>query len=288
MLDLERQVYVIFGLGGMLGLAFYKKLIDTTSDYRIYAFDHARVDICNKSHVSPLLDYLKPTVIINCASVSEPDICESAIAGAHNVNTMGAAFLATEAERCGAKLVTMSHYLVFDGSKKPYTEKAQAKPVNILGKTKEDGERRVRLATDNHLIIRPGWLFGEEGNCVFKEWIAQTERNMKIHVTENQIISPIFADDLVEATMTLVNKDAKGTFHIANSGTPTTEEVAKLATSLCGLKDTVSKCKSAYKAPIPSSVTLSCTKYKSVTRKTIRPWPDAVKECLYRMGRFHP
>lgn len=287
MLDLERQVYVIFGLGGMIGNAFYKKIIDLTSDYRIYAFDHARVDICNKSHVAPLVEYIKPTIIINCAAVSDPEICESAIAGAHSVNSMGPMSLAEEAKKHGAKLVHMSHYTVFDGKKTtPYTERASTKPLSILGKTKDEGERRIRSAHGNHLIIRPGWLFGEDGECLVKEWIAQADRNLRLTVNDGQVVSPVFADDLATAVLGLIEADSQGTFHIANSGTATIEDIAKAVVDLCKLKDTISPV--ACDSNLPQSSTLSCKKYKSACHKQMRPWPDALKECLYRMGRYQP
>ena len=121
----RKPVYVIFGHGGVIGTALLRVLSAKAEDFRIFAFDHARADITNADHVNHLLDYIKPTIVFNCAGISDPDICEEAKAGAFRINGVGPAILAKACFRSGVRLVHFSSWGVLDGKNvHAQTEKA--------------------------------------------------------------------------------------------------------------------------------------------------------------------
>jgi dTDP-4-dehydrorhamnose reductase len=58
---------------------------------------------------------------------------------------------------------------VFDGnSYKPYSEIDAVNPAGVYGKTKLAGERLIRSANPNAIIIRTAWLYSAYGNNFVK------------------------------------------------------------------------------------------------------------------------
>jgi dTDP-4-dehydrorhamnose reductase len=289
----DQDVFMILGVHGILGSSFFSKICDMAPDYMIYAFDHSRVDISNPDHVRPIVKYIRPTVIINCAAVSDPEICEDAKAGALMVNARGAEVVAACASDVGAKLVHMSSCHVYDGRRMlAYNERTMPNPVNSYGKSKWDGEIAVRKICPKALIIRPGWLFHYDGENMLVDWISRAERGLKVHVRDDCYGSPTYVPDLVDATLDLVGLGASGVFNVANSEAATMQSFAMSALDLCGLKPNVHVVAGSlvgwFKSAMPKSTILSTKKYSAACGKPVRTWNDALKQCLFVMKRYKP
>jgi len=283
----------VFGKNGLLGDAFFEKISSTAPLYKLYAFDHARADISNRTHVAPIFNYIKPTVVINCAAINDVDLCEDAQAGAMTVNAVGPEILAEECEKVGAKLVHISACTVFDGNRtSPYTEKCAAKPINAHGLSKLEGEKGIFGASKDHLIIRPGWCFHYEGDNIVTDWVSRADRRLNIPVHSDCHGSPTYVPDLIDATLALIEVDATGVFHVANSTAATFESFADAVVSLTGGGSKVvgapKQLEGWSKAPFPKYNVLSTTKYSKETGARMRPWSAALKECLFKMHRFNP
>lgn len=288
-----QPVYMVLGVGGLVGDAFYTRLYERTTEYRIFGFDHSRADISNRDHIGPLVSFIKPSVVINCAAVNDPEMCEEAKEGAYRVNAVGAQILAEECSKHGAKLVHVSACSVFDGKRaSPYTERCKPEPLNIHGKSKYEGEKAIAKAIGDHLIIRPGWCFNFEGDNPITDWVARAERGLNIPVLSDCQGSPTYVPDLVDATLELIAKDAKGVFHVANSNAATwmsfAEAVVGLAKMNGNIVTTSEKFQSMFKAPIPRYTVMSTRKYSVTTGKEIRGWMEALKQCLFQMHRYKP
>jgi len=283
----QEPTFIIFGAEGVLGKAFISRLSSpAATEYRVFPFNHAKADITNSSHIGPLMEYIRPDIVINCAAVSDQDICEKAKDGATLVNATGPVILAENCKKYEAVLIHFSTVSVFDGKKKsPYTEHSPTNPINIYSKTKLGGEQLVRKRLPhNHLIIRPGFLFGlDEPNCI-SSWISMTEKKQKITVSQNHIC-PTYAPDLAEATLELIFKGATGVYHIANSGYTTHEEFVRTTLNLCNLNEESIKVE---QSSTPENTTLATKKYEKTVKKHIRSWEDALKHCLFTMQRYSP
>ena len=287
------QIFVLFGQAGLLGKTFHFRLCDRVPDYRVFAFEHRMIDITQISHVRPILDYIKPTVVINCAGESALDLCENAKQGAFLVNARGPEILAQECERVGAKLVQMSTYHVFDGKRKtPYNERSTPNPLNVFGSSKWDGELAIKKLCPNSLVIRLSWPFHHEGDNLLSGWISRAERGSNLLVRGNCRFSPVFVLDAVEATLTLVESGAKGIFNVANEGEPTFRDIAQEMIALCSFKGKVTETTMAsqpwFKVPIPAYGVLSTEKYNARTGNKMRHWKDALKQTLFLSGRYLP
>jgi len=261
----QLPVYMVFGSGGILGSAFVSKISATHSSYRLFAFEHQKADITDSNHINPIMEYVRPTVVINCAAVNDEDLCRDAKAGAFSVNSRGPQILAEACKKYGSKLVHFSSATVFDGGRcTPYTERNPLNPINIHGQSKASGEEAVRTSVDNHLIIRPGWIFSYENPSCVPTWISQAERGEEIAVLDDQTGSPTYALDLVDATMDMLSRDARGIFHFANSDAATRQAFVEATLELSGLRTKITAVKPEsqkfFKAPTPKYTVLSCKK----------------------------
>ena len=289
---MKTPVYLLFGYKGLIGSEMFTKLAESMPDYRIFAFDHAHIDISNKKQIKEIVNFIKPSIVINCAGISDPEICENAQAGAYEINAVAPKILAQACSAIKAKLVHFSSCMVFKGDRfKPYSEKCKPNPINIIGKSKLSGEQAIKDILEDHLIIRPGWAFSYESPNFLLDWINTIDRRGQIHVPPNIHGSPVFVPDLINSTMELVDRDARGVFHIANSQAATWEGLGdtvlgltKTSHSLYVMEDLLM----SSLPPVPKYSVLSCKKYKSYTQMELRSWPSALKQCLFQMERYRP
>lgn len=286
-------VYMILGSDGILGNAFVTKLNATSSSYRLFYFDHKKTDITDPSHINPLMEYIRPTAVINCAALNDEDLCQDAKAGAFLVNSRGPKNIAEACKKYGAKMIHFSSPTVFDGQRCiPYTERHATCPVNILGQSKVSGEESIREACDDYLIIRPGWVFSYQAPSCVPTWISQAEREEEIAVLDDHHGSPTYAPDLVEATIDLITRDGKGVFHFANSDAASRFTFLEATLALADIKAKITTVnpdsQKIFKAPTPRYTVLSTKKYSQFVCKETRPWLDALKHCLFNMQRYRP
>lgn len=279
--------YMMFGIGGLLGNSLYVRLSSMTAGYRVFAFDRPRCNIADVREVGPLMQYVKPTIVFNCAGISDLDVCEVATEAAAAANAGGPRVLAAEARKIGAKIVHFSSPYVFDGKRSiPYSEKCAVNPINSQGRSRWQGELAVASENPDHLIIRPGWLFGEDGECHVTNWLKKADLHQEVPVWD-ETGSPTYVMDLVSATLDLVNRKERGVFHIANSNGASWQTFAREALMLAGLEDTTKVVPTqSLRMNIPANVTLSHTKYTQKTGAKIRDWHVALRECLTNLKRL--
>ena len=289
----RRPVFMIFGATSPVGEAVVTRLSASSDSYRVFGFEGDKVNIATPEHVRGLMEYIRPTVVVNCYGLDEEDLCEDAKGGAFNMNCCGPKILAENCKRFGTKLVHISSAGVFDGKKAtPYAEKDAAKPINTLGESKLGGEDAVKSTYDNWLIIRPGWIFHYANGTCIADWLSMADSQKEVPFLEGLHGSPTYAPDLADAITTLLAKEETGLFHVANAGEATRKDLVETTLSLANAKaQTVpmkAETQSFWRAPLPVHTTLSTKKYEKVVGKPLRPWTSALKHCLFMMGRYAP
>lgn len=285
---MKKPVYAIFGLGGLIANSLSRYLSSLrVEDYRIFAFDHARVNVANPDHVIPLLDFVQPTVVFNCAGMSDLDRCEQEPEKAYSSNATGPEVLGSMCSDIGAKFVHFSSWAVFNGeSDRPYGERSVVSPISLCGRAKLEGESAAMCFCPDALVIRSGWVFGEDAKGRIPLWLDQAERGQPITVPSGKKVSPVYVDDLVGMAVALSGKKVKGIYHVANSGSATIEGIARFVLRTRGYDESLVNALSddVLQAAFPEDSVLSINKVKRVLRKNIRPWDEAIQECLARIN----
>ena len=199
--------------------------------------DKNELDITETDEVLRFGEINRPDVIINCAGLTDVELCEKEPENAFRVNALGARNLSIVARKTGAKMVQLSTDDVFDGfGKRPYTEFDDTNPITVYGKSKLAGEKYVKEFTHKHFIIRSNWVYGT-GNNFVNRVLASADEGQALSVAEDQYGSPTSARDLARIILYLIRTNEYGTYHATCKGVCSRYEFAKEVLRLSGKKE---------------------------------------------------
>ena len=223
---------LLTGKNGQVGFELNKKL-STLGD--VIATDRNDLDLADPDKIRIYVDQVKPDIIINPAAYTAVDKAESEPELAYQINVIAPKVLAEKAAELNIPLVHFSTDYVFDGSKKePYVEADQINPQSVYGKTKCEGEEKVR-AHSKHIILRTSWVFGSHGNNFLKTILRLIYHKESLNIVADQWGSPASSSMLADVTFkiidtTLNNKNFNnyGTYHVTNEGETNWYEYADL------------------------------------------------------------
>ena len=210
------------GKNGQVGFELNKKL-STLGD--VIATDRNELDLSDPNKIRAYVDQVKPDIIINAAAYTLVDKAESEPELAHQINVIAPQVLAAKAAQHDIPLVHFSTDYVFDGLKKePYIEADQINPLSVYGKTKYEGEEKVR-AHSKHIILRTSWVFGSHGNNFLKTILRLILDKESLNIVGDQWGSPASSSMLADVTLKIVDTILKnknfndfGTYHLTNEG----------------------------------------------------------------------
>jgi dTDP-4-dehydrorhamnose reductase len=197
------------------------------------------LDAADADAVVALLDELRPWAVVNAAGYCRVDEAERAVDACFRDNVEAPAVLAAACAARGIKLLTFSSDLVFDGaSRAPYTEGAAVAPLNVYGRSKAKAEIEVLSRMDDALVIRTSAFFGpwDEYNFLTLT-LRRLARGDSVVALADQVVSPTYVPDLVNACLDLLIDGEKGVWHLANDGAVTWPDFARLATVRLGFDD---------------------------------------------------
>jgi dTDP-4-dehydrorhamnose reductase len=182
-------------------------------------------------------------------------------------------------------MVYLSTDYVFDGNKRePYLESDSPHPLSVYGRSKWKGEQYVQELVKDPLIVRTQWLFGRYGKNFVTSILQQAGEKRVLSIVNDQIGSPTYTVDLAKAISALIQFDASGIFHVANSDLCTWYTFGQAILKLSGMDKVrvvpISSKELGRPAIRPSYSVLNCQKLKKKTGLTLRPWSEALKDYL--------
>ncbi|PIS01746.1 MAG: dTDP-4-dehydrorhamnose reductase [Chlamydiae bacterium CG10_big_fil_rev_8_21_14_0_10_35_9] len=275
---------LLIGSKGMLGECFARHFRKVG-----IAFESPSKEMLDVSHNSALQSFVHNqsfTHIINCSGYTNVEMAEIEKERAELLNDKSMEFLGNVSQQFSIKIIHFSTDYVFDGKKTaPYLETDTTNPLNIYGKSKESGEKRLLKIAPNSLIIRTSWLFGLFKNHFIAKILHLMENKKEVQVVADQLGRPTFTKDLVEATMKLIDKS--GIYHFANAGQTSwhgfAEGILKKAQKLglpilCEKVEPVSSQAFETRAARPKYSVLSTEKYEKETLSSPRTWTESLEE----------
>jgi dTDP-4-dehydrorhamnose reductase len=279
-----RKILVI-GAKGMLGRDLVERLRSSFPEDEITGWDVEEIDIQEEQNTITKIGNLEPEVIVNVAAYTDVDGCELNSKKAFAINAEGMKHVALGAATCGAKVVTLSTDYIFDGNKgNPYLEEDPPNPLNVYGRSKWKGEQYVQELVKNTLIIRTQWLYGKYGKNFVASILRQAREKDVLSVVNDQVGSPTYTIDLSYAIALLIEREARGIFHVANSDSCTWYHYARTILKLSGKEGVkvvpISSKELAAPAVRPAYSVLDTEKLKRETGLTLRPWVEALKDYL--------
>jgi dTDP-4-dehydrorhamnose reductase len=118
-------------------------------------------------------------------------------------------------------LIHLSTDYVFDGRKVgPYREEDAVNPLGVYGRSKEAGERAVRAALGQHVILRTAWVYGAFGANFVKTMLRLAVERPALRVVADQRGCPTAAADIAAALIVIAGHIERGevkwgTYHFA-------------------------------------------------------------------------
>ncbi len=195
----------------------------------------------NPALAAELLAPLNLSAVYCVGGATDVERCESDVAWAMDTNCHGPAALAAAAKHL--RFVYFSTEYVFDGREAPghpagpYTETDPTHALSVYGRSKLEGEQRIRDAHPNPLIVRTTVVYGPD--CQQKNFLYTLRRLLSsgqtMRVPSDQISTPTYNADLAHATIALMQSNTSGIFNICGPEVLSRYDFALLAASILGL-----------------------------------------------------
>ncbi|KAK3194852.1 hypothetical protein Dsin_026162 [Dipteronia sinensis] len=243
------------------------------------------------------LKFGQPDVVVNCAALSVPRVCENDPDSAMSINVPSTLvnWLSSFTEN-RILLIHLSTDQVYEGVKSFYKEDDETAPVNVYGKSKVVAEKFIAEKCSNFAILRSSIIFGPQTlspvpKSLPIQWIdGVLSKGDKVDFFHDEYRCPVYVKDIVTVILTLTNRwvsDGKQMQMVLNVGGPDRVSRVQMAEAVAGIRgynNTLIKPVSASSVDrgvrSPSDISMDITKL--VQTLSIRPvtYIDGVKLTL--------
>ena len=292
---------LLFGKKGQVGWELHRALL-TMGD--LVASDRPELDLEHLDEVRRWVRRHEPDILVNAAAYTAVDRAEAEPEKAHRVNAEAVGLLAEEANRLNAWLVHYSTDYIFNGEKTaPYDEDDPADPLSVYGRTKFEGEERIRQRHAKHLIFRTSWVYAARGENFVKTILRLAKDKERLNVIADQQGAPTSAELIADVTALALHRIGQmegatgvaGTYHLAAQGETSWHGFAQYilnvakesGVSLKAGPDEVHPIPTeAYPLPArrPRNSRLSVSKLTSIFRVHLPDWRDHVRRVVQELA----
>lgn len=275
----------LIGANGQLGSDIASHFSLVGDRYQLTALNRSDIDIRQADIVEQVLTRQKFDVVINSAAYVRVDDCEQEVDTAFNVNAIGALNVARTCRDIGALCVHISTDYVFHGDRpSPYTESDIPNPINIYGTSKLTGEYLVQQAAKRSLILRISSVFGKagasgKGGNFVETMIKKAQAGDPLKVVNDIFMSPTYTYDVARLLDVLLQENATGIIHGANSGSCSWHEFASAALSFANIQHPIAAIPAVdfpTKATRPMNSALISEQLPKITNYQMRSWQEAL------------
>ena len=219
------MLVLVIGAGGQLSGELAQ--MSVTSEHEIVAVTKDQCDVTDVAAIRQVVGSRSWDAMINCAAYTLVDRAETEVAAAEALNATAPGVLAAVCHDAGVRMLHVSTDFVFDGTATaPIAEDAVPNPLSVYGRSKLDGENSVRAVSDDHLIVRTSWLYGQSGPNFVLTMLRLARERGALRVVADQHGSPTWTGHLAPALLRLLEHGESGTFHLTNSGFTTWQGLA--------------------------------------------------------------
>ena len=233
---------LITGANGFLGYYLVEQLL--SKGYEIIAtgkgscrlpFSHhsnfrfQEMDFTDPFSIHDVFENIKPDVVIHAGAMSKPDECELDQVKAYLVNVEGTVQLLINATDSKSFFIFLSTDFVFDGKRGMYHEEDTPNPVNYYGRTKLEAEDAVKEYEHEWAIVRTVLVYGKNHsghNNILKIIKDKLESNEHYNIVDDQVRTPTYVEDLAKGIVMIIEKRAKGIFHLSGKDILTPYQMA--------------------------------------------------------------
>ncbi|MET0418274.1 MAG: SDR family oxidoreductase [Actinoplanes sp.] len=228
---------------------------------------HVPVDVTDRRAVRALIAAVQPKVVVNT------------VWGSWRVSADGAANVAAEAARVGARLVHISTDAVFAGRPTPYAEADPPEPVTLYGAGKAAAETAVTAIDPTAVIVRTSLIVGTDESKQIRLVLDMMSGSQPGRLFVDEIRCPVHVADLAGAVLELADSRFAGVLNVAGPEAISRADLGLLVARRRGLDETTvptGRSADSGLGPRPLDVRLDITLARRVLRTPLRP----VSECV--------
>jgi dTDP-4-dehydrorhamnose reductase len=217
----------IFGSTGFLGSYFVENI---KSRCELYVYkrkiihdnqnENPRVIYyeLNKSSILETLSTTSPDIIINTAGIISIEKCSQDPELAFLANSSLPKWIAEYSASNPTKLLHFSTDAVFGQQGGYFDESEEPKPVSVYGKSKHAGEINILELDSKALILRTNF-FGLSKNkeSLFNYFYYRSKLNSSSFGYTNVFFTPIYVRQVVDISLSILNKNLSGIFHLVGN-----------------------------------------------------------------------
>jgi dTDP-4-dehydrorhamnose reductase len=254
-------------------------------------------DLLDPAGVARTVRQVRPDAVVNAAAYTAVDKAESEPEPARIINAVAPGAIAQAAQEIGAPVVHYSTDYVFDGSgDRPWREEDPPGPLSVYGRTKLEGEERLRAAQPLHLVLRTSWVYAARGGNFAKTMLRLARERDRLTVVDDQFGAPTGADLLADVTAhavraLLADPSKAGTYHVAAAGETNWHGYARFVVGKAHQRGEMLKVQPAQvlavssaefrtAAPRPHNSRLDTSRLQSAFGLALPPWQDGVTRML--------
>ena len=209
---------LVTGAAGQVGRALRET---APREWRFVGCDRAALDVTHPESVARAFDRERPALVVNAAAYTAVDTAEREAERAEAINSAGAALVAEEARRIGARVIHLSTDFVFDGAQgRPYEPADRPNPLSVYGRTKLAGEREVvRILGERAVVLRTAWVYAAAGRNFVLSMLRFMRERPSLGVVTDQVGTPTWSRSVAEAVWAAAARPAvQGVLHWTDAG----------------------------------------------------------------------
>lgn len=244
------MVVLVLGSGGLLGSVIVRKCLDETLD--VVGTYHSeppdfdisleQLDVRNGERFRKLVQKHQPSVVINCAALTDVDECERSPEKANTINGEAPESLSQICSRTETTFVQISTDYVFSGDhRSPYNESEAIDPRQVYGESKLKGERNALESNDKTIVLRLSFLYGRRGDTSdltgFPAWVSNQISTGKVPLVGDQQVTPTRAGNAAEVVLESIRKGSRGIYHVACRTCTTPYDFGKIICNQMNARD---------------------------------------------------
>ena len=291
---------LLTGSSGQVGRALVTALAPLGD---VVAADRSSFDLAQPDLISERAAELQPDLIVNAAAYTDVECAELEEHAAMTANGVSVGALAVAARELNVPLLHYSTDYVFDGNKtSPYVEEDQTAPLSVYGRSKLDGENRIRDSGCAHVILRTSWIYAAAGHNFLTTMLRLAAEREELTVVDDQVGAPTFAGFIAISTAQMITEIVSSggarrrvqegeTVHLVNGGATSWFGFASAIFASDLVRERVrpprlvpvKSSEFPTRARRPANSLLSTEKARTVWKLQVPDWRDSLADCLSRL-----
>ena len=242
-------------------------------------------ELTDEAAMLAALEQTRPDAVIHCAALADAEVCEREPAQARLQNLTVTRNVAAACRTRGARLITISTDLVFDGRSTFAKEVSPPHPLTEYGRSKLAAEAATLQGSPDSVVLRVALVSGRGHGqrLTATESVAHRLRQGEpITLYEDEWRTPVDPESVAEAIRALLRRPGlTGCFHIAGAERVNRVELGERVARAFGLDASLIRKapQSAHRgAPRPADVSLDITRAREELGWTPRPLDTALLE----------